>query len=116
MNSEKKGSIHLVLMGGVFLLMLLGLRFAEEHSDFKYRRAEMEALLAFEYRLEAYYLLILADELKIEEGVSYGSLEGYEVAEKPEGAFVIEFQKNHRTVEIVGLYAEKERQRYSIKR
>lgn len=114
-TTVKNGRIHLVFLGGIFLLLLLGGRFVEEQSEFRYRRSEMESLLAFDYRLEAYYLLILSNELIIEEGVSYGGLEEYEVSEKPEGEFLIEIRRNPHEVEVVGYYAGEERQKYLIK-
>jgi hypothetical protein len=115
MKTSKSGRIHLVFMGGIFLLLIVGLRFIDDQSYVTYRRSEMEALLTFDYKLEGYYLLLLANELNIEEGISYGSLEEYRTSVKTEGEFVIEFCKNKKTVEVIGYYKAKERQRYSIK-
>ena len=114
-KTSKQGRIHLVMLGVVFLLLLVGLTFAEERAVLKIKQMEMKALLDFDYKLEAYYLLLLSGGLMIDEGVSYGSLEEYEVSEKPQGEFVIEFQKDTERVEIVGYYAGKERQRYEFR-
>ena len=103
------------MLGGVFLLLLVGLTFAEERAVLKVKQIEMKALLDFDYKLEGYYLLLLSGGLMVDEGVSYGSLEEYEVSEKPQGEFVIEFQKDTERVEIVGYYAGKERQRYEFR-
>ena len=74
-----------MMLGGVFLLLLVGLTFAEERAVLKVKQIEMKALLDFDYKLEGYYLLLLSGGLMVDEGVSYGSLEEYEVSEKPQG-------------------------------
>ncbi|WP_143093523.1 hypothetical protein [Proteiniclasticum ruminis] len=96
-------------------MLMVGLTFTEERAVLKVKQMEMEALLDFDYKLEGYYLLLLSGGLMVDEGVSYGSLEEYEVSEKPQGEFVIEFQKDTERVEIVGYYGGKERQRYEFR-
>lgn len=111
----KKGSIHLSLLIGVFALLLMISSFHRQSLGFVKRKEELQAMLTFDYQLEAYYLLLHSKELILEGEIAYGQLDCYKISNtKPEGDFSIVFYKTEMGIIVEGTYQDKIRESYII--
>lgn len=92
------------------------LAFTKEASDMKYRRRELEIMLQFDYRVEAYYLLLEAGQLAMEEEKGYGSFNEYEILERFEEDRYIEIRDEGERIVISGSLSGVERGYYEIRK
>ncbi|WP_312654216.1 hypothetical protein [Proteiniclasticum sp.] len=111
-----KGFINVFFLGGLLIILMCSLVLTEEAGRMRTKRAELENMLAFDYRVEAYYLLIESGALSCEKERAYGSLSVYEIEEHREGDNYITIEKLEDRTLIKGYFKGVERTSYEISR
>ena len=76
-SSKRSGFMNIFFMGAVFIVLFSFMVLTKEASDMRLRRAELENMLKFDYRVETYYLLLLTGQLTMEKEKGYGSFKEF---------------------------------------
>lgn len=113
-DQEKRGYMNVFFAGAVIVVLLLSLTLTREAGLMRIRMKEMQMMLEFDYRVEAYYLLLHSGALSLTEEEAYGSFEEYELTkEKNHERFIRIHKEGERTI-IRGSLWGKERGYYEI--
>lgn len=107
--------MNIYFAGVCVFILLVSLSLTGEAMKGRLKRKEYEAMLQFDYRLEGYFLLLISKSLVLEENMSYGSLERYELKEHQDpGTFIRLTQREEGTL-LEGYFEGKLRKTYEIK-
>lgn len=114
MTKVRKGFMNVFFLGGLMVILLCALVLTDEAGRMRIKRSELESMLAFDYRVEAYYLLIESGAIAADEEKIFGSLSSYELVSYREGENYIMIEKLEDKVLITGHFNGRERCYYEI--
>lgn len=108
------GFMNVFFVGGLMVMLFCTLVLTEEASQMRLKRNELENMLAFDYRVEAYYLLLESGSISLEDTQAYGSLTRYELVDYREGENYIRIENREEMIRITGYFRGVERGFYEI--
>ena len=111
---KRGGYLSVFLAIAVLFLLLAAGNLLREQMDLKMASRGYERALTFDYRLEGYYLLIRTGSLLPDEGLSYGSLDDYGLADTFSGRDYIEILSDASKVRVRGFYEDRLREEYTV--
>lgn len=115
-SSKRSGFMNIFFMGAVFIVLFSFMVLTKEASDMRLRRAELENMLKFDYRVETYYLLLLTGQLTMEKEKGYGSFKEFMILDHIVEDRFIEIRVLEDTIVITGSLYGVERGYYEIRK
>ncbi len=115
-RSKRSGFMNIFFMGALFIVLFSFLVLTKEASDMRLRRAELEHMLKFDYRVETYYLLLVTGQLTMEKEKGYGSFKEFMILDYFEEDRFIEIRTMEDTIVITGSLYGVERGYYEIRK
>ena len=113
-NLKRKGFMNMFFSGALMVVMLCFLVLTEEAADMRYKRGELEEMLQFDYRVEAYYLLLETGSLTLDGERGYGSFTEYFITDTYDEKRYIEITDCMDYILIAGFFEGSERVRYEV--
>ncbi|MBO1263544.1 hypothetical protein J3A84_00630 [Proteiniclasticum sp. SCR006] len=113
-NLKRKGFMNMFFTGALMVVMLCFLVLTEEAADMRYRSGELEEMLQFDYRVEAYYLLLETGSLTLTSERGYGSFTEYFIMDTYDEKRYIEITDREDHILIMGYFEGRERGHYEI--
>lgn len=113
-NLKRKGFMNMFFSGALMVVMLCFLVLTEEAADLRYKRGELEEMLQFDYRVEAYYLLLETGSLTLDGERGYGSFTEYFITDTYDEKRYIEITDCMDYILIAGFFEGSERVRYEV--
>lgn len=114
-DSRKKGFMNVFFAGALIMVLLCTLTLTREAGLMRIRRKELEMMLSFDYRMEAYYLLLSSGAMILNEDEVYGSFEAYEFTDQWQEDRFIRIQRSNEGIIIRGRLFGEERGYYEIR-
>jgi hypothetical protein len=113
-NLKRKGFMNMFFSGALMVVMLCFLVLTEEAADMRYKRGELEEMLQFDYRVEAYYLLLETGSLTLDGERGYGSFTEYFITDTYDEKRYIEITDCMDYILIAGFFEGSERGHYEV--
>lgn len=107
--------MNVFFAGALIMVLLCTLTLTREAGLMRIRRKELEMMLSFDYRMEAYYLLLSTGSLILAEDEAYGSFEAYALTDRRQEERFIRIQRSSEGIIIRGRLFGKDRGYYEIR-
>lgn len=114
MKEFRKGFMNVFFLGGLMVVLMCTLVLTEEAGRMRLKRNELQSMLAFDYRVEAYYLLLESGAIHADKESAYGSLMEYKLVDHSEGENDILIERIGETIHITGYFQGRQRGLYEI--
>lgn len=108
--------MNIFFAGAVMIVLFSFLVLTKEAADMRFRRKELETMLKFDYRVEAYYLLLETGQLSMENATGYGSFDEFVIEEHFKEDRFIEIRDMEDRIVITGFLSGVERGYYEIRK
>ncbi|ETA82431.1 hypothetical protein [Youngiibacter fragilis] len=113
-HKVRDGYISVLAATAVLFVFIAIQAIITESMGQRLRLTRYREQLAFDYRVEAYYLMVKEGNLEVPEGEAYGSLVSYSLDNEPQGDTFISISKSGGTITITGYLDGARRISYEI--
>lgn len=114
-HKVRKGYISILTTFVVLAIFITIQAIISESMDTKLHLTDYRYKLAFDYRVEAYYLMIKTGSLDVPEGGAFGSIESYSIEYSKEGDTFISITTSAGVTSITGYLDGVRRGAYEIR-
>lgn len=106
--------MNIFFIGGLMVILMCTLVLTEEAGRMRMKRKELQSMLTFDYRVEAYYLLVESGAVVPEKERSYGSLIDYGLVDYSQGENEILIERLGDRILVTGYFRGEVRGNYEI--